>query len=220
MTKTPTLKIKNGLSMKATIVPRWRNLKRGAMVVVAASVLGVGTVGYTYVSVMLDNEAAKKEAISDALEGSGYAMPAATGAIASIIQKDGGVNSELAHKYAQWIFEASIANKVNPLMILSVMSVESKFDSMVVSSGNAIGLMQIIHSWHKEKTTRAGLFDPKTNINVGAKILREYASQSSSDAETLLRYNGSLGAAPTYALKVLATMKRYEKRFSEYIINT
>lgn len=142
-----------------------------------------------------------------AIEGTGVVVDATT----SIIMRDGKIPENVAKRYAVWVYEAAFKYNVDPLLILSVMRVESQFDYKVISSGGAIGLLQVIHSWHAEKTTKVGLFDPKNNIEVGARILKEYAGRSHSDVETLLRYNGSLGQAPVYAVKVLGYKKRYEE---------
>lgn len=127
-----------------------------------------------------------------------------------IIARDGNVPHNVARKYTLWIFEASHKHRVDPLTILSVMSVESTFKQDAVSGANAIGLMQVIHHWHKEKTTQVGLFDPKNNINVGTKILKEYARLSRSDAEMLARYNGTWKKSTKYATKVLAKRTKYQ----------
>jgi soluble lytic murein transglycosylase-like protein len=127
----------------------------------------------------------------------------------NIISRDGKIDKNIARQYALWIFESSYKYGVDPLLILSVMSIESKFKSDAISGANAIGLMQVIHRWHKEKTTQANLFLPQNNIEVGTKILSEYSKRSDSDTETLLRYNGALGKNSTYAQKVLAEKRKY-----------
>ena len=129
---------------------------------------------------------------------------------ADIISREGNIPKQTATSYAMWIYEAGAVYAVDPILILSVMQVESKFDYKAISPTGPIGLLQVAWSWHKEKTTKAELFDPKTNIIVGTQILREYKNLSKSEIETLLRYNGSLGAAPVYAVKVLGFKKKYE----------
>lgn len=133
-------------------------------------------------------------------------------ATASIISREGKIPEKAATSYAMWIYEAGANHAVDPILILSVMQVESRFDYKAVSPTGPIGLLQVAWSWHKEKSSKADLFDPKTNITVGAQILREYRNMSKSEIESLLRYNGSLGTeAPTYAVKVLQFKSKYEK---------
>lgn len=134
-----------------------------------------------------------------------------------IIARDGDINKDVARTYALWIYAASWKYSVDPFLILSVMSVESTFNSKVVSGSNAIGLMQIIHFWHREKTTRNNLFDPRNNIMVGTRILAEYSKKSDSDIETLARYNGTWGKTNKYAIKVLAKRNKYKKEISKAV---
>lgn len=136
---------------------------------------------------------------------------------AAIIMRDGKVPENVARKYTMWIFEASHKHNVDPITILSVMSVESTFKQDAVSGANAIGLMQIIHFWHKEKTTQVALFDPKNNINVGTKILKEYRELSGSDAEMLARYNGTWKKSNKYSSKVLAKRNKYQHEIMKAI---
>lgn len=129
---------------------------------------------------------------------------------ATMIARDGNLPLDVAKKYALWVYEAAAKYAVDPTLLVAVMATESKFDYKAVSPTGPIGLFQIAAFWHKDKTTSAQLFDPHHNIDVGAQIIKEYAGKSSSTTETLLRYNGSLGEAPNYALKVLNTKKRYD----------
>ena len=129
---------------------------------------------------------------------------------ATMIARDGNLPLAVAKKYAIWVYEAAAKYAVDPILLVAVMATESKFDYKAVSPMGPVGLFQIAAFWHKDKTTPAQLFDPHHNILVGAQIIKEYSAQSSSTTETLLRYNGSLGEAPHYALKVLNTKKRYD----------
>lgn len=133
-----------------------------------------------------------------------------------IIAREGNLDSNTAKQYANWIFEYATKYAVDPILILSVVSVESRFDYKVTSAG-AIGLMQIIPAYHKDKTNPSELFDPKKNIQVGTQILKEYSDNSKSTLETLLRYNGSLGAAPNYALKVMKVKLKFESEIFKAI---
>ena len=136
---------------------------------------------------------------------------------ASIISRDGNIPLKVAKRYSIWIFEAAAEYSLDPILLLSVIYTESKFNYKAISPTGPIGLFQIASSYHKEKTTKAALFDPKNNIMVGAWILREYADRSKSTIETLLRYNGSLGEAPHYATKVMTTKYKYEREIMKAI---
>lgn len=63
-----------------------------------------------------------------------------------------------------------------PSLLMAVAIVESGLDPMAVSSANALGLMQIkwpITAKHLDVAPREALFDPCTNIDAGARYLRE-----------------------------------------------
>lgn len=141
-------------------------------------------------------------------------------ATADIISKEGNLPISVAKKYAMWIYEAGAKHNVDPVLILSVMAVESKFNYRAISPTGPVGLLQVAYHWHKEKTSKAALFDPKNNIDVGTQILKEYSNRSSTETETLLRYNGSLGHPPVYALKVLSKKRSYENEIMESMVKS
>jgi soluble lytic murein transglycosylase-like protein len=138
----------------------------------------------------------------------------------NIVVREGKLPKFVAVQYVQWIFESARKHNVDPVLVLSVMSVESRFDASAVSGANAIGLMQVIHFWHREKTTQANLFLPKNNIEVGVRILAEYKKRSKTETEALLRYNGTLGKTNKYAVKVLSTKDKYNMELKKAIETT
>lgn len=105
-------------------------------------------------------------------------------------------------------FTQSIQNRVDPFVMLAVMSVESNFDYTARSGAGAIGLTQVIPQWHMDKMPNpAHVFDPKNNIRVGTEVLAEYMRWYKGDVQkALLQYNGSLHMpTSSYSQKVLAT---------------
>lgn len=116
------------------------------------------------------------------------------------------VNRELISKYVTIAFAEAANQRVDPLLVIAVMAIESRFDFMAVSSANARGLMQIIPYWHKDKIAVAQVFDPVSNIKAGTKILREYTDAHNGNINrALLNYNGSLGLpGANYDNKVLS----------------
>lgn len=136
---------------------------------------------------------------------------------AKIIADEGKLPISVAKKYAQWIYEAAYKYSIDPILILAVMHTESRFDYKAISKSGPIGLMQIAASFHKDKTTRSALFEPKNNIMVGTQILAEYSARSKNIVSTLLMYNGSLGKEPTYAHKVLKKKESYDAKIMKAI---
>ncbi len=106
---------------------------------------------------------------------------------------------------------------LDPLLILAVMAIESRYNPVAESSMGAKGLMQIIPKYHQEKLLEHGgehaLLDPEVNIQVGAQILREYLRRFGGTEAALQKYAGAFDE-PTaqYSGKVLAEKARL-KRF-------
>jgi soluble lytic murein transglycosylase-like protein len=104
---------------------------------------------------------------------------------------------------------------VDPLLVLAVISVESRFNPVAESTVGAKGLMQVIPKYHLEKLSDHGgeqaLLDPNVNIMVGTQILREYQRRLGDTEAALQMYAGAFDEpSPAYANKVLAEKARLE----------
>lgn len=102
---------------------------------------------------------------------------------------------------------------LDPLLVLAVISVESSFNPIAESVMGAKGLMQIIPKYHPERLRAAGgedaVFDPESNIEIGARILQEYVRRTGTLEAGLQFYNGaSRDSTASYARKVLAERNR------------
>jgi soluble lytic murein transglycosylase-like protein len=97
---------------------------------------------------------------------------------------------------------------VDPLLILAVISVESRFNPIAESDFGAKGLMQVVPRFHLDKLAHHGgeesVLDPRTNIKVGARILKEYIQRTGTVEGALQMYAGAL-EDPTnaYAQRVM-----------------
>jgi len=105
---------------------------------------------------------------------------------------------------------------LDPLLILAVISVESRFNPIAESDKGAKGLMQVIPKWHYEKLAEHGgedaVLDPRTNMLVGAQILKEYIVRAGNLEAALQMYNGaSDDPSQGYAQKVIAERQRLEQ---------
>ena len=110
--------------------------------------------------------------------------------------------------------------KVDPLLIIAVISVESSFNPIAESVAGAKGLMQIIPRYHGEKLEVYGgaesVFDPATNIQVGAQILKEYIRRTGNVGIALQMYNGALSDTDDqYTNKVMGVKQRLQHVVSE-----
>lgn len=112
-------------------------------------------------------------------------------------------------------YRAGARHSLDPLLILAVMAVESRYNPVAKSDMGAKGLMQVIPRFHLEKLAGHGgelaLLEPEINILVGAQILREYLNRF-RDLETALQmYAGALDEPTSqYSAKVFAEKARLD----------
>ncbi len=136
-------------------------------------------------------------------------------ALAEFIAKRYRVAETAAASFVAIAYRAGVEYSVDPMLILAVMAIESRYNPVAESGVGAKGLMQVIAKYHQEKLVDHGgelaLLDPEINIHVGAKILREYLRRF-GDAETALQqYNGALDEATSrYSTKVFAEKARLD----------
>ena len=105
---------------------------------------------------------------------------------------------------------------LDPLLVLAVIAIESRFNPIAESGMGAKGLMQIIPRFHLDKLRAAGgedaVFDPESNILVGARILQEYVHRHGTLVAGLQQYNGaSRDSSAYYAQRVMAERERLEQ---------
>jgi soluble lytic murein transglycosylase-like protein len=104
--------------------------------------------------------------------------------------------------------------KIDPVLLLAVISVESNFNPTTRSEAGAEGLMQVMTSVHKDKyalyggTTQA--VKPEVNIRVGAYILKYLIATAGSLRNGLKFYVGAANAEDDggYTDKVMAERNR------------
>jgi soluble lytic murein transglycosylase-like protein len=118
--------------------------------------------------------------------------------------------------YVAAAFQPGGVLKVDPLLILAVMAVESRYNPVAESPFGAKGLMQVIPRFHPDKLAEHGgasaLLDPQVNIQVGAQILREYLRRFGETETALQMYAGAFDEPTSaYAGKVLAERARLEQ---------
>jgi hypothetical protein len=106
---------------------------------------------------------------------------------------------------------------LDPLLIIAVIAVESRFNPIAESVAGAKGLMQVIPKYHVEKFREFGgeqyaVFDPETNILVGSRILKEYLSRTGHLDSALQMYAGALNdEEDTYTGKVMTEKERLQQ---------
>jgi Transglycosylase SLT domain len=116
--------------------------------------------------------------------------------------------------YVDFAYKAAKSQRVDPLLVLAVMSIESSFDPDAQSHAGAQGLMQVLTRVHKEKFApfggTAAAYDPESNIKVGVQILKEYLVRNGNEAMALKSYVGAalMDNDGGYGYKVLSQKAR------------
>ena len=136
-------------------------------------------------------------------------------AVAAFIARRYRVADEAASNYVATAYEAGHRQAVDPLLVLAVMAVESRYNPVAESHVGAKGLMQVLPRFHLDKLAAHGgeqaLLDPDVNIEVGTQILREYLHRFGETITALQMYAGAMDEPTTqYAHKVLAERSRLQ----------
>lgn len=107
---------------------------------------------------------------------------------------------------------------LDPLLIIAVISIESRFNPFSQSPMGAQGLMQIIPRYHQDKAlkvsadTDSPFLDPIANVQMGTHILQEFIRRQGGLMAGLQYYNGALDDEDqAYANKVIAEKQRLEQ---------
>ena len=137
-------------------------------------------------------------------------------AVTEFIAKRYRVAEEAVGRFVASAYRAGREFKVDPLLVLAVMAIESRYNPVAESFMGAKGLMQVIAKYHPDKLAEHGgelaLLDPEINIQVGTKILREYLRRFGETETALQMYAGAFNDANSqYAGKVLAERLRIEQ---------
>ena len=137
-------------------------------------------------------------------------------AVAEFISKRYRVAQDAVAGFVSTAYRAGSDTRVDPLLILAVMAIESRYNPVAESVMGAKGLMQVIPKFHLDKLMEHGgesaLLEPEVNIQVGARILREYLRKFGETETALQMYAGAFDdPGSQYANKVLAERARFEQ---------
>jgi hypothetical protein len=133
--------------------------------------------------------------------------------VANFIARRYHVAQEPVGELVRAAFDTGREVGLDPLLLLSVMAIESGFNPYAESGVGAQGLMQVMAKVHSDKFQYFGgshaALEPLANIKVGALVLKDCIARGGSVAGGLRFYVGS--TAPDdggYGAKVLAERSR------------
>jgi soluble lytic murein transglycosylase-like protein len=112
---------------------------------------------------------------------------------------------------------------VDPLLVLSIIHVESRFDRYAVSPRGALGLMQLLPSTARalaeeiglEWTSEQMLFDPETNVRLGTRYVRKLVSRFEDLDAALAAFH----AGPTRIERRLANRAGFSLVYADRVWN-
>jgi soluble lytic murein transglycosylase-like protein len=111
---------------------------------------------------------------------------------------------------------------LDPTLILAVIGVESNYNPFANSPTGAKGLMQVLPDIHSEQFAPYGgpmaIFDPKTNLRIGVKILKECIDITGSLVEGLRLYKAgedSVSQETEYIARVMTEQARLKDAISK-----
>jgi soluble lytic murein transglycosylase-like protein len=137
--------------------------------------------------------------------------------VTSWLSKRYRVAEDAANMLVSTAYMTASEIKLDPLLILAVMAIESGLNPFAESPVGAQGLMQVMSKVHHDKFKNVGgaqaALNPVTNIRVGAQILKDYVTRGGSVEAGLKTYVGA-GAFDNdsgYGSKVLAEYQRLKQ---------
>ncbi len=113
---------------------------------------------------------------------------------AKYISKKYNVPSQTTEEIVYSTYIESHKEEISPLLILSLIGIESTYNPKAKSYVGATGLTQVMPNIHRTKVKELGvdLNSIQGNIKVGIAILREYIDKDKGNIKKALqRYNGS-----------------------------
>jgi hypothetical protein len=119
-------------------------------------------------------------------------------------------------RLARTLVAESVAARIDPLLVLALIEIESSYDPAALSNRGARGLMQLREPTLRREVERAGLdwedaHDPAVNVQAGIRYLRRLLDAFGREEVALMAYN----AGPNRILGYLRAGEIPE-RFFEY----
>ncbi len=128
--------------------------------------------------------------------------------VATYLSRKYRVNNDAVAMLVDAAYKTGKDLGLDPLLLLSVMGVESGFNPFAESTAGASGLMQLIAKVHRDKLNDFGgpniALNPVVNLRVGAVVLKDCIRRGGSIADGLRLYVGAgNGVDGGYGARVL-----------------
>ena len=159
---------------------------------------------------------AEEEAVEESVEEAAVALnPRMRGAL-DYVSKRYRVSTEALQPIFATAQVVGRELRLDPLLIIAVIGVESGFNPFSQSVVGAKGLMQVMPRFHMDKlpeeADQSAFLDPVTNVQVGAKVLKESIRRNGGVEGGLQQFAGASNDPDRrYSSKVLAEKQRLEQ---------
>jgi len=120
-----------------------------------------------------------------------------TGRLVRVSTSRAGSSKPAPKNISDLVEQSAKAHDVDPLLVHSMIQVESDYNPHAVSPKGAEGLMQLIPSTARMLGV-SNSFDPEQNIEAGVKYLKYLQSVYKDDRLALAAYNAGPGAVSKY----------------------
>lgn len=114
--------------------------------------------------------------------------------LASYISQNYKVSLLNAEKIVFSVFSEAAKKDLEPILVLSMISIESTFDQYSRSKAGAIGLTQVMPKVHRHRIAenKVDIWSVHGNIKIGTDIFKDYLHLTGGNIKNALqRYNGS-----------------------------
>lgn len=134
--------------------------------------------------------------------------------LAVVVARRYRVAERAATEVVDAVFREAHRHGLDPVLVLAVIAVESRFNPIAESEQGALGLMQVVPRFHMDKIAGlpgGALLVPDTNIALGARILKDAIRRGGDELAGLQRYNGAVDdETQAYANRVQLERRRLE----------
>jgi soluble lytic murein transglycosylase-like protein len=146
--------------------------------------------------------------------------PSRVDLLAAVVSRRYKVAEGAAAEVVRTAFREGSRHGLDPMLILAVIAVESRFNPFAASEQGALGLMQVVPRFHKDKLPGDGapatMLQPEANIALGTRILKDSIRRGGSDEAGLQLYNGAFDdETRAYANRVLSERRRIEQSLAK-----
>jgi hypothetical protein len=127
-----------------------------------------------------------------------------TDRISAYLTQKFGLAKDKAQKISDAVQSAAAKYSLPPALLLSIISIESRFKEKAHGPNGATGLMQVVPQAHRGLLRDVkDLTEPSANIEAGSAILYGYMRSANGDMNAALKsYGGSVAYARKVSLRV------------------